>query len=215
MKAIKLTLCAAVATAVMGFAGAAAAQDGPTVSYNIGLATDYVFRGVDQTGAGEDGQVFAGADLTAGQFYAGVWVSNTGAGGSELFEGDLYAGFKPVLGGVTLDLGAIYYGYNGANNGLSDVELKAGASVPAGAATLGAVVYYGPSNNGFGGRDTTYIEGNVAFALGNFDDGLTNYITWNAGVSYPITDKVALDARYIGTEGAGYNGAVATLKVAF
>ena len=77
------TLLAAAAT--FALAGAAAAQEQPVkepaeaaapedtaqvddggleFSFNAGVATDYVFRGISQTDEG--GQLFAGVDLTAG-----------------------------------------------------------------------------------------------------------------------------------------------------
>lgn len=45
--------------------GAAAAQDNKlSLSANVGVATDYVFRGVSQTN--EDPQIFAGLDASIG-----------------------------------------------------------------------------------------------------------------------------------------------------
>src|SRR5690606_281944 len=76
MKALKIALCAAAASFAM--AGAAAAQDGPELSYNIGVTTDYVFRGFTQTG--EDPAVFGGIDLGYGMFYAGTWASSVDFG---------------------------------------------------------------------------------------------------------------------------------------
>jgi uncharacterized protein (TIGR02001 family) len=230
MNVLKLSLVAAVAAATMGAASAASAAD---VSFNVGAATDYVFRGIDQTGAAFDGEVFAGVDASfANKAYVGLWVSNTGpaVGGFNGFEADLYAGWKPTVGSVTLDLGAIYYGYNDGgfgNNANSDYELKAAASVPAGPVALTASVFYGPNNNAFGNANTTYVEGaaswtfrkvGISAALGNFSVASGgDYTTWNLGATVPVTDKVSLDARYIGTEGSAglFNGVVGTLKATF
>jgi hypothetical protein len=56
MKLLKISLCAAVAIAAMAGASAASAEEMPnfTAAYNVGAATEYVFRGIDQspTGAG-------------------------------------------------------------------------------------------------------------------------------------------------------------------
>ena len=68
----------AAASALALCAGVAQAQEGPKLSYNIGLASDYVFRGVSQTD--ENAQIFGGVDLTAGKFYAGTWASNVDFG---------------------------------------------------------------------------------------------------------------------------------------
>ncbi len=244
MNALKLSLCAIAATAAMGGATAAFADDAPSgpiqLSYNVGAATDYVFRGIDQTGS--TGEAFGGVDaVIAKNFYAGVWVSNTGFSGNGGFEGDVYAGWKPSLGPVGFDFGAIAYNYTGGhvqNNDHDDYELKAGASIPVGSWTFGAVDFYGPSNHAFATShnvngvatnyaDTNYAEADVSYtfknkasfsaAYGNFQaSGLGHYNTWNAGVTYPITDKLSLDARYIGASPQGlFNGGVATIKVSF
>ena len=72
MRTLKLALAAAAAS--LCFAGAAQAQEdtGPSFAFNIGAASEYVFRGISQTD--EDPQVFGGVDATIGMGYAGVWV---------------------------------------------------------------------------------------------------------------------------------------------
>ena len=62
MNALKTTLFAAAATFAM--TGVALAQEGEVFdfSFNVGAATDYVFRGISQTD--ENYQVFAGVDTT-------------------------------------------------------------------------------------------------------------------------------------------------------
>ena len=211
MKALKLSLAAGAAAASLGFAGAAQAQDDDfSLAFNLGAATEYVFRGFSQTD--EDPQVFGGIDATYGIGYAGVWVSNVDFLDSTDAEFDLYAGIKPTAGPVTFDLGVIYYGY--VDKGLSSYdywEFKAAASVPAGPATLGAAVYYSP--NFFGAADdAVYYEANVALpipdskftvsaALGyQQQDGGVDYTTWNAGVGFALTDHISLDVRYWDTD---------------
>jgi uncharacterized protein (TIGR02001 family) len=211
-------------------AGAACAQTGPQLSYNIGVASDYVFRGVSQTD--ENAQLFGGVDLTAGKFYAGTWASNVDFNDSTDAEIDLYAGFKPTLGLATLDLGVIYYGYVDAPSGAdyANTEFKAAASIPAGKGGLGAAVFYSPDS--FGAADeATYYEINgsypvarkwsVSGALGRQTyKGSGDYTTWNLGAAYAINDKLALDLRYVDTDEHGFgklydSRAVATLKAAF
>ncbi|MEQ1490049.1 MAG: TorF family putative porin, partial [Terricaulis sp.] len=92
-KSAKLLGAAAVAVGAM-FAGSAPAQADTDPSFNVGLATDYLFRGIDQTGYYDEGQAFGGIDATSGSFYAGAWVSNTGASPAQFIEYDLYAGWK-------------------------------------------------------------------------------------------------------------------------
>lgn len=113
------------------------------LSANVALASQYVFRGVSQTG--EEPAIQGGFDATCGIFYAGVWASSldwgpdNGPAGSTSahLEIDVYAGIKPKTGPVTWDLGVIYYAYPGgaqpafAGPGFNEpnfLEFKVGAS---------------------------------------------------------------------------------------
>jgi uncharacterized protein (TIGR02001 family) len=212
MKTFKIALLAAAATVAMG--GAAFAEDGPTFTVNIGAATDYVFRGVSQTDEG--GQLSGGADVAYKQVYAGVWTSNVDFNNSTDLEYDLYAGVKPTLGPVALDLGVIYYGYTHqpANSNEDYVEFKAAGSVPVGKASVGAAVYY--SNDFFGGTgNATYFEVNgsipvidkvsVSGALGYQGvKGPADYTTWNLGVGYALNSHIGFDLRYWDTDHHGF-----------
>jgi uncharacterized protein (TIGR02001 family) len=212
MKALKLSLLAAVATLAVG--GAAHAEDeGPfKLAFNIGANTDYVFRGISQTD--EDPSVFGGVDATIGGIgYAGVWVSNVDFGNSTDLEFDLYGGVKPVVGAVTFDIGAIYYGYTDQPAGSHEDywEFKAAASIPAGPATLGAAVFYSPEFFGKTGK-ATYYEVNAALPIPNTKfsvsgavghqqvEGPADYTTWNAGVGFALNDHIGLDLRYWDTD---------------
>ena len=239
MKLFKTVLCAAAASLAMG--GVASAAEW---SFNAGAATDYVFRGIDQSGPWSDeNQIFGGADVTFGMdnaFYAGSWVSNTGTQYDNGVEYDLYTGWKSKLGGANIDLGLIFYGYNNSEEGdVSDnsntFEVKAAASIPAGSWTYGGAVYY--SNDYAGSNEaSTYVEANLAYtlksgptlsaAVGNFSSdccsgSVGSYSTFNFGVTVPVTEKVSLDARYIGVTddashfGSKFDGFVATVKATF
>jgi len=221
MKFFKLSLAAAAATVALG--GAAMAQE-VSLSYNVGIASDYVFRGVSQTQ--EDPQVFGGVDLGYGIGYAGVWASNVDFGTSDpSVEVDLYAGIKPTVGDVALDFGVLYYGYVEDKNGLpgkfSYTELKAAASKPFGKLTLGVAGYWSPEFPGNGG-EASYVEINGALPVaekftvsgavgyqtvdtdGYFAGIGTDYTTWNLGVGYALTDKLGVDVRYWNTDEKDY-----------
>ena len=73
----------------------------------------------------------------------GTWLSNVDFNNGTTMEYDLYAGVKPTLGPVALDLGVIYYGYAGKPSGPDEAywEAKVAGSVPVGKATIGAAVY--------------------------------------------------------------------------
>lgn len=230
MKVLKLALCAAAASLLT--AGAASAA--PDVAFNVGATTDYVFRGLTQNNF--DPTAFGGVDVSDGQFYAGTWTSGVSWADAEV---DLYAGYKPTLGPVSLDLGVIYYGYVNDTISYGNAaywEGKVAASVPVGPATVGAAVYYSPEFFGETG-DATYVElnGSTTFRNATFSGavgeqmldknyyGVDSYMTWNLGVTVPVTDKFSIDARYIGTDddaaiagvGAQVDKFVGTLKATF
>jgi uncharacterized protein (TIGR02001 family) len=94
-----------------------------TLSANVALASNYVFRGVSQTA--QHPAIQGGMDATCGRFYAGFWGSNLDFGGRidpitgqtkdvADIEIDWYAGVKHDFGRVELDAGVIYYSYPAA-----------------------------------------------------------------------------------------------------
>lgn len=213
MKVLKLALLAAAATLAIGGAAHAADAAPPfKLAFNIGANSDYVFRGISQTN--EHPSVFGGVDATIGSLgYAGVWVSNVDFGNSTDVEFDLYGGVKPVLGAVTFDFGAIYYGYTSQPKGSNEDywEFKAAASVPVGPATLGVAAFYSPEFFGKTGKATYYeVNGavpipntkfSVSGALGHQQvEGPADYTTWNAGVGFALNDHIGLDLRYWDTD---------------
>ena len=204
MKSFKLAAFAATAALALGTA--AQAQDKPEFSFNVGAASDYVFRGFSQTDSGP--QVYGGADMSIGIFYAGTWLSNVDFGDSTDMEYDLYAGFKPTVGPVSLDVGIVRYGYTNQSDGadLDFWEGKVAGSIPAGKGTVGAAVYYTPENFNQTGK-ATYVELNgsmpvtdklsVSGAFGHQSlEGPLDYETWNLGVGYAINDVFGIDLRY-------------------
>jgi len=214
MKAMKIALAAATATVALS--GAAMAEE-LKLSYNVGVVSDYVFRGVSQTQ--EDPAIQGGIDATYGIGYAGVWASNVDFGADDpSAEIDLYAGVRPTIGDTSIDLGVLYYGY-AKDKGLtpgsySYVELKAAASRPVGPATFGLAAYYSPEFPGKTG-DAIYYEVNgsvpvmekltLSGALGHQEiNKAGDYATWNLGLTYAVTDKLGLDVRYSDTDEHGY-----------
>lgn len=129
------------------------------LSANVGLTTDYVFRGFSQTA--EDPAIQGGFDATCGLFYAGVWASSLDFGVAAQkgldeniasIEVDVYAGIKPTTGPVSWDLGVIYYTYPDAFDPgaeLNYLELKVGASGTIWKdGTIGVTVFYSPEYTG-------------------------------------------------------------------
>ena len=228
MKILKTALLAA--TAALAVTSVAQAADGPTFSANVGVASDYVFRGVSQTNG--DPEIFGGVDVAVGQAYAGVWLSHGDFGDSTKVEYDTYAGVKPEIAGFNLDLGVIYYGYTNTPNGTKYGygEVKAAATRAIGKATVGAAYYYSPD---FFGADktATYVELNGAYAINDTVsvtgayghqalDVSKDYNTWNIGAAIAVMPKLSLDVRYWDTSehdiGSIYESRfAATLKASF
>ncbi len=233
----KLLSAAAAVTALLGVSGmTSAAHAEGTFSGNIALTTDYVFRGLTQT----DGPaVQGGFDYANGMFYAGTWASNVNYANS--FELDLYAGFKPVTGPVTWDLGVVGYLYPGVDLDptLDYVEFYAKPSFAlAEGVTVGGAFYYSPEFTGELGAGY-YFEGNASFAAteavsfsgalgyqvvedlaGAFDPADADddsYLTWNVGGTYSVAG-FGLDLRYTGTdieEAAAFGGDLSDDKIVF
>ena len=88
-----------------------------TLTFNAGVNSQYIFRGVDQNK--DDPSPFVGADFShpLGDFnlYVGVWTGAqdnvAGAGGQEV---DYYAGITKSFGPATFDIGYIIMTYPGA-----------------------------------------------------------------------------------------------------
>ena len=216
MKFLKLSLLAAATT--LALAGAARADDVKPLSvvFNVGANSDYEFRGVSQTD--NKGSIFGGADATIeGIGYAGIWMSNVDFLNGTRMEYDLYAGIKPVLGPVPVDLGVIRYGYTNQPSGPKETytEWKVAPSMALGPATVGLAYFY--SDDFFGETGPAqYIELNasmpiektpfsVSGAIGRqYVKGPLDYTTWNLGVGYALNSHIGFDLRYWDTDQHGF-----------
>ena len=128
---LKLTFIAATLSGL--FAGLALAQTPPPVapaaaaapaaepapwSINVGLASSYIYRGLNQSDYKPALQIGADYAHESG-FYVGVWGSNihwikdfrVGSGNVEF---DVYGGYKGTQGPISYDVGVLQYLYNGS-----------------------------------------------------------------------------------------------------
>ena len=123
------TVAAAIATALLLQASPATAQASAqavpaatpafTASANIGLFSQYVFRGLTQTN--EKPALQGGFDVAhESGLYAGVWGSNISwisdatPHASASLEADLYAGYKHAWSDtISSDIGLLHYAYPG------------------------------------------------------------------------------------------------------
>jgi uncharacterized protein (TIGR02001 family) len=197
-----------ITTAVLGalaapsfvFAADAAPASDFTASYNVGLFSQYIFRGLTQTN--NKPALQGGFDVShKSGLYIGGWASNVSwlrdnqgyvtnggvysSGGS--LEIDIYGGFKTDIKGVGIDLGALQYYYPGAHNQLYDkantTELYGALSYGWLQAKVSGVVSkdawgfgkkYNVNSGGDDERGTYYAELNANIPLA--DTGLTALI---------------------------------------
>jgi len=94
-----------------------------TLTGNVGLFSNYIFRGISQTGGKPALQ--GGFDYAhASGFYLGTWASNVswledfGAYSRSSLEWDFYGGYKATFGDSDFfyDVGTLYYYYPGSRN---------------------------------------------------------------------------------------------------
>lgn len=178
-------LCLASLAVLSLFAPVQSKAEDSGLTGNVGLVSDYRFRGITQN--------FAKPALQGGfdyvhpsGFYVGNWNSqvNEGAGyPSGQLEMDFYGGFKKSLGDVTFDLGAIEYYYPGSKSSqkrtmltnpktgqtyegtVSNTEVYIGVAYKWLSAKL-----YGSTSNYFsmpGTKGTTYLDLNANYDFGN------------------------------------------------
>lgn len=155
-----------------------------TVSSNVSFVSDYLYRGISQTGAKP--AIQGGFDLShASGFYAGAWgssiswLSDMGVNGTTSgiansgLELDTYAGYKGTAGDVGYDVGFLRYNYPGTYSGGA---VKADTNEIYGAASYSIVTAKLSYSTGdtFGIANTsgtTYAELNASYALA--DTGIT------------------------------------------
>lgn len=201
-KLLNTLILAALAVPCVAMAEDAAVSP---ITANVGLTTDYIFRGIAQTS--HNPAIQGGIDyLHSSGFYAGVWGSNvswiadSGAiaagSGNTTMELDSYLGFKNAFAeDFNYDVGFIRYNYLGK---------------------------YTPAV-GFAKADTDEIYGAIgykwltakySYGLGNFltvpGAKGTTYIELNA--SYPIADSGFTVAAHVGKQ--TYKGTAAATAAA-
>jgi len=175
---------ALLATSSAAFAQTAPAA--PEVTYNVGVVSQYRYRGIAQTKG--DAALQGGADYAnANGFYAGAWGStikwikdaaNTGHAGETKgpVELDLYGGYKFEAAGLGFDVGYLRYQYLG-NTLKNSTATPAGPYVNAntdevyGAATYGVTTlkYSYAASDLFGytnSNGSTYWDLSATYDLG-------------------------------------------------
>ena len=170
-------ILALLATSSAAFAQTAPAAPESAIAYNVGVASEYRYRGIAQTKG--DAALQGGVDYTnANGFYAGAWgstikwIKDAGSDAKGPVELDLYGGYKFEAAGIAYDVGYLRYEY--VNNTYNKVSgaVNANTDEGYGAATYGVVTakYSYAFSDLFGNpnsKGSTYWDLSATFDLGN------------------------------------------------
>jgi len=190
MKNIYLSILAA-ATLGMGLTATAAQAEDLSISGDIGVASQYVWRGVGQTGGKPAVQGDLGASY--GGLSAGVWFSNAYPsaapqfGGKDVVEFDWTLGYGGSIGDSGVDYSLGYIGYTYLYDSASNFsEVNAGLSYD----MLSLTGYYvvKDSKSKFYMKGDTWVDIGVSGAVAGYDvSGTLSYAKWKKdAVTRPV-----------------------------
>jgi hypothetical protein len=185
----------ALPSLVAAQAAAPAAAPAPEYSFtgNLGLVSDYRFRGISQTF--KEPALQGGFDFShaATGIYLGNWNSNVSSGagfpGGNL-EMDFYGGWKHSWGDWGIDLGAIYYYYPGTNASATNPSVAAFSPTNFTVGRTGTTVHSGKVDN-----TELYIAGSWKWVSLKYSHALTDYFStpgtkgtnyWDLGANYDL-----------------------------
>jgi uncharacterized protein (TIGR02001 family) len=191
---MKKTLLAIAAATNLIPALPALAAESP-LSANVGVFSDYRFRGATQTD--KKAALQGGFDYaTAGGFYIGNWNSSISwiGGNSSGLESDFYVGYTTEVGGVGVDVGNLYYAYPGASDANTN-ELYASLS-------FGPITFKTSySTTDYFGVDNT--DGTLYYNLsGSYE--LVEGVSVSASAGYTDLDKAQAGDGYDYMVGVSY-----------
>ena len=154
------------------------------ISGNIGITSDYVFRGISQSDEGPALQ--GGIDYShESGFYTGLWGSSVDFddGDEANLEIDAFVGINGETRGIAWDAGAIYYAYPGADSSLDYdfFELAVSAGYDFDIAAASVAVNYSPE----------FFErtGNAEYYAAYLDVPLPYDLSLNAHMGYQDIEK--------------------------
>lgn len=183
MKLKSKLLLALLATSSAAFAQTAPAAPETTIAYNVGVVSEYRYRGLGQTKG--DPALQGGVDFThASGVYLGVWGSTirwikeyasaatTPYSATGPVEIDLYGGYKGEAAGLGYDVGYLRYQYQGNTLAKPTFFSNANTDEFYGAITAGVVTakYSYSTSNLFGtlnSKGSSYLDISATFDLGN------------------------------------------------
>jgi uncharacterized protein (TIGR02001 family) len=199
-----------------------------TFAYNVGLYSQYIFRGLTQTG--EEAALQGGVDYThASGFYLGAWASNISwleddaQYKNSSLELDLYGGYASTFGesGVGYNVGLLQYIYPGdklstaAIDDAETTEVYASLSYAWAQAKVSYAVtdlfgvkdsdgsYYAELNANYPIGETGFtVLAHVGYQdfAGSANDSLS-YTDWKLGLAKTFGSGVTVGAYYTDTDG--------------
>ncbi len=190
----KKTIIAGLVASAFVPAFATAADSEHTLTGNVGIFSQYIFRGLTQTNG--DPALQGGFDYShSSGFYAGTWMSNiswltdspaaTGYSSSSL-EMDFYGGYKGTFGGdFGFDIGLLQYYYPGTKNTVA-------VPFPGGIGKADTLELYGALS--WKWLSAKYSQSVTSKTFGVTDSSGTYYLDLTA--SFPVTDKFTLIGHY-------------------
>lgn len=167
---------AASGAAIAEEAATPAAESPHSFAYNIGLYSQYIFRGLTQTG--EEPALQGGVDYAhSSGFYAGAWASNISwLEDADLYDNsslevDIYGGYAAEIGetGIAYNVGLLQYLYPG--------DKKSGVKAAETTEVYGSLGY------GWVTGKVSVVVSDGAFGFDNADG--TTYTELNANVPLP------------------------------
>ncbi len=192
---IKKIVTAGLVAGVLGssVAHAQEATSPHSFSANVGIFSQYIFRGLTQTNA--DPAIQGGFDYShSSGLYAGTWASNiswltdsstvTGYTSSSM-EWDFYGGFRNSIGSTDFgyDVGVLYYYYPGTHS----------TAVAPGTVKANTTEIYGALSWKWLSAKINYAVSNDVFGVQNADG--TYYLDFTASYQIPKT-KISLIGHY-------------------
>jgi uncharacterized protein (TIGR02001 family) len=185
------------------------------LSGNIGMVSDYYFRGVDQ---GVGATASAGLDYDISGVYVGTWVADLDDQGAEY---DLYAGYAGEFSGFSYDVG--YFTYNYTNEAFDNTYKEVALSVgygPISASYAKGTYDVDPEQDYTFASVTAEYEGFSATYGSWGDDFDGSYVEvgystmiadWDAGVSIISNDKDLAGATNVVDENGDATGDVSVI----
>ena len=213
-------------------AGAVQAQsfDNLKVDAQIGVASEYVGKGLGKSAG--DPSVNGSVEVSGGAFYASVFASTAKLSQGSDAEIVSTIGWRPEAAGYKFDFSVVNRDLPGTRAGVDANywEYQADASRKLGPVNTRLRVNYTP--DGFAGtKEAWWVELQGTVSVGprtrasiavadRTADGGAEYAAWNVGVKHKLTENLAADVRWYDTDshalGENYDGRlVGALSYAF